>query len=300
MSWHAIMDHIYSRNVQDSAFLGHVDDVDHVDHDMLTLQCGSNLDQPGRVIGDEAPVSISVREPGLPLRHPTCYIVYDILYCKYGRKRLIRWSRVWRMMQNALIHPMLALEKWFRMIILWVLQMSSFSPFSLFAETWFSAFCIGVFPFGCSSPRYPNTSQKGRWVEKGQRILRDSSCTIKRQSVMEYDDTILKCVVSSCFQGSHANLFDRCPRFCHFAVDFIINFQEPWPSFVCWRSMTALVLATGLHCHRSQLRVAKHACQASWFFQDISRLVAMTYIKMIKDVQRCAKVLLQWDGCLIS
>ena len=84
------MDHIYSRNVQDSAFLGHVDDVDHVDHDMLTLQCGSNLDQPGRVIGDEAPVSISVREPGLPLRHPTCYIVYDILYCKYGRKRLIR------------------------------------------------------------------------------------------------------------------------------------------------------------------------------------------------------------------
>jgi hypothetical protein len=27
--------------------------------------------------------------------------------------------------------------------------------------------------------------------------------------------------------------------------------------------MTALVLATGLHCHRSQLRVAKHACQAS-------------------------------------
>jgi len=73
--------------------LGHVDDVDHVDHvdhDMLTLQCGSNLDQPGRVIGDEAPVSISVREPGLPLRHPTCYIFYDILYCKYGRKRLVR------------------------------------------------------------------------------------------------------------------------------------------------------------------------------------------------------------------
>lgn len=53
-------------------------------------------------------------------------------------------------------------------------------------------FCLlhRVFPFRCSSPRYPNTSQKGRWVEKGQRILRDSSCTIKRQSVMEYDDTI--------------------------------------------------------------------------------------------------------------
>ena len=70
--------------------LGHVDDVDDVDHDMLTLQCGSNLDQPGRVIGDEAPVSISVREPGLPLGHPTCYIFYDILYCKCGRKRLVR------------------------------------------------------------------------------------------------------------------------------------------------------------------------------------------------------------------
>ena len=71
-------------------FLGHVDDVDRVDPVVLTLQWGSNLDQPPRVIGDEAPVSVSVREPGLPLGHPTCYICYDFFYCKCGRKRLVR------------------------------------------------------------------------------------------------------------------------------------------------------------------------------------------------------------------
>ena len=172
------------------------------------------------------------------IQHVTLHVFSIFVYCfdcKYGRKRLIRWSRVWRMMQNALIHPMLALEKWFRMIILWVLQMSSFSLFSLFAETWFSAFCIEFFPSDALRPGTPALAKRADEFENGQRILRDSSCTIKRQSVLKYDDPIWMCGFFM-FPGQSCEFVWPLPKI----LPFCCRFHRRFPGAVAKLCLLAL------------------------------------------------------------